>query len=109
LGIACTYGRPGPVFTLDRGRWDLLPASLSTLVRSGLLGAGDEVARVRLLAAVSRLQPRAHARMTVQEWLDRVIAREPVRRVIAAGARTLAYSAALDLVSAELYLDRLQR
>src|SRR5690349_20069079 len=38
LGIAYTYGRPGPVFALDRGQWALLPASLATLVRSGLLG-----------------------------------------------------------------------
>ncbi len=109
LGIAYTYGRPGPVLALDRGQWDLLPASLSTLLRSGLLGMGDKVALVRLLATVPRLEARAYARVTVQEWLEQAIAREPVRRVIAAVARTLAYSAALDLVSAELFLDRLQR
>jgi phytoene dehydrogenase-like protein len=109
LGIAYTYGRPGAVFALDRGQWDLLLTSLFALLRSVLLGVGDKVALVRLLATVPRLEARAYARMTVQEWLDRAIECEPVRRVIAAVARTLAYSAALDLVSAELLLDRLQR
>jgi phytoene dehydrogenase-like protein len=109
LGIVYRHGRPGTVFALERGRFDLLPTSPTALLRSGLLGAGDKVALVRLLATLPRLEARAFARLTVQEWLEQAIERAAVRRVIAAVARTLVYSAALDLVSAEVFIDRLQR
>jgi phytoene dehydrogenase-like protein len=109
LGITYRYGRPGAVFALDRGQFHLLPTDLSALLRSGLLSVGDKLALARLLATLPRLEACAFARMAVQEWLEHAIERPPVRRVIAALARTFVYSAALDLVSAEVFVDKLQR
>ena len=46
--------------------------------------------------------------MSVREWLERHTRRPRLRRMVAAGARTFVYSAALDVVSAEVFVDKMQ-
>lgn len=45
----------------------------------------------------------------MQEWLDLEVRRPQLRRLMTAIARTFAYTTALDLVSAELFVERFQR
>jgi phytoene dehydrogenase-like protein len=45
----------------------------------------------------------------VQEWLDSKIRRPQPRRLMTAVARTLVYTTALDLVSAEMFVEKAQR
>jgi hypothetical protein len=46
--------------------------------------------------------------MSTQEWLERTVQRPLVRQFVAASAHTLTYSAALDQVSAEVFMVQAQ-
>ncbi|MDQ3791705.1 MAG: NAD(P)/FAD-dependent oxidoreductase [Actinomycetota bacterium] len=109
LGIYYDYGIPKDTFVLQGGKLSPFPADPLGLLRTDFLGAADKLALVRFLVAISRARPAALARTSVQEWLDTEIRRPQLRRVIAAFARTFAYSTALDLVSAEMFVDKFQR
>ena len=109
LGISYGYGIPKDTFVLQRGKLSPFPADPLGLLRTGFLSAGDKLALFRFFVAISRARPGALARRSVQEWLDAEIRRPQLRRVMTAFARTLAYSTALDLVSAEVFVDKFQR
>src|SRR3712207_4883628 len=109
LGISYDYGIPKDTFVLQGGKLSPFPADPLGLLRTDSLGAADKLALVRFFVAISRAIPAALARTSVQEWLDTEIRRPQLRRVIAAFARTFAYSTALDLVSAEMFVDKFQR
>src|SRR5258707_7777763 len=55
-----------------------------------------------------RLKAKSLAHISVQEWLERTIKRSQVRQLMASTARVFVYSAALDLVSAEVFVTKLQ-
>ncbi|HMA34097.1 MAG TPA: FAD-dependent oxidoreductase [Chloroflexia bacterium] len=109
LGV--TYGghRPGGVLIRHQGRLHLLPAGPGTLLRSGVLAAGDKWELMRLLTLLTLTKPAALRRQSVQGWLAAHTRRPPVRQVIAALARTFTYTAALDQVSAEVFVTQLQQ
>jgi phytoene dehydrogenase-like protein len=109
LARSYTYGRPQASFALYQGELHPLPADPITLLRSDLLDAGDKLAFLRLFIGLPRLKAPALARVSVADWLAQTIRRPQVRRIMAALARTFVYSAALDLVSAEVFVDKLQR
>jgi phytoene dehydrogenase-like protein len=109
LGVRYTAGSPGETFILDGGRLSVLPTGPLALLRSGLLSVGDKAELIRVLANVRKADPHALARVSVQDWLADAVHRLPVRRLLAALARTFVYCAALDLVSAEVLVDKLQR
>ena len=91
------------------GKLSSFPANPLGLLRRGdFLSAGDKLALFRFFVAISRARPGALARTSVQEWLDGEI-RRPHRRVMTGFARTFAYSTALDLVSAEMFVEKFQR
>ena len=108
LGIAYGHGSPGATFVLRQGALHRSPTGPLSLLRSDLLGAGDKLALARLFAALPRLEPGALARLSVQDWIERATARPTVRRLLAATAHPLVYSAALDVVSAEVFVAKLQ-
>ncbi|HEY7420095.1 MAG TPA: NAD(P)/FAD-dependent oxidoreductase, partial [Ktedonobacteraceae bacterium] len=109
LGITYSYGIPKKVFALQQGRFYAFPASFSTLLRTDLLDGSGKLALMRLFIALPRLKPHEIASMSVQEWLERTIKHPQVHQMMTAFARTVTYSAALDLVSAELLIARLQQ
>ncbi len=110
LGVTYDYGVPAKeTFVLQGGELRSLPADPLGLLRTDLLDTGDKLALMRLFARTATLKPHAMAYRSVQEWLGRNVRRPEVRRVIAALARTLVYTTALDLVSAEVFLTKLQR
>jgi phytoene dehydrogenase-like protein len=74
-----------------------------------VLDAADKLALVRLFVALGAAKPRALAKLSVQEWLDRKVRRPQLRWLMMALARTFVYSTALDLVSAELFVEKFQR
>ena len=70
------------------------------------------IREVELMCLFSRLPKiEAHdlAHISIQEWLDRHFKRADALRLMAAFARTNVYSSALDLVSAEVLVQGLQR
>ncbi|MEO7908993.1 MAG: NAD(P)/FAD-dependent oxidoreductase [Roseiflexaceae bacterium] len=109
LGVTYRAGSPKATYVLQNGQIFPFPAGPSALVRSKLLSVRDKLELMRLFATLGRLDPRSLARVSVQDWLEQALGRPQVRRLLAAVARTFVYSAALDLVSADVFIAKLQR
>ncbi len=109
LGVTYRYGQPKGLLALTGGRLHPFPGDPVALLRTDLLGVRDKLALLRLLASLPRVDAHALAGMTVQQWLEESIQHPAVRQVLAAIARTFVYTTALDLVSAEVFVDKLQR
>ena len=109
LGISYEYGVPKDTFVLQEGKLSPFPANLIGLLRTDLLDAGDKLALFRLFVALGTAKPRSLAKTSVQEWLDLKVRRPRLHRLMTAVARTFVYTTALDLVSAELFVEKLQR
>lgn len=109
LRIPYTYGTPGGIWVLQHGRLDPFPAGLWTLLRSQVLRPRDKLELARIFATVARLDSRSLAGVSVQTWIERSSTRPAVRQLIASLARPFVFTTALDLVSAEVLIDKLQR
>lgn len=108
LGVAYSGGSPKETFVLDGKKIDLFPSGPVSLLRTRVLGFGDKLALVRLLRSVPGLDAHALRHVSVQTWLEQSVKNNSVRRFIASLARTFVYSADLDLVSAEVFVKKLQ-
>lgn len=109
LGISYTYGTPDTLRVLQHGQLVPFPARLWTLLRSPLLSLRDRLALARVFATLPRLESRSLAGVSVQSWIECATTRPAVRQIVAALARPSVFTAALDLVSAEVVLDKWQR
>jgi phytoene dehydrogenase-like protein len=109
LGITYGHGIPKDTFVLQGGKLSSFPADPLGLLRTDVLDAGDKLALVRLFVALGAAKPRALAKTSIQEMFDLKIRRPQLRRLMMALARTFVYSTALDLVSAELFVEKFQR
>jgi phytoene dehydrogenase-like protein len=109
LDITYDYGIPKDTFVLQEGKPSPFPADPLGLLRTDVLDAADKLALIRLFVALGAAKPHALANTSVQEWLDRKVRRPQLRRLMTALARTFVYSMALDLVSAELFVEKFQR
>jgi phytoene dehydrogenase-like protein len=74
-----------------------------------LLGLSGTLALVRLFARLGRIDASSLGTTSVQQWLDAEVHHPRLRLLMDAFARTFVYSAALDLVSADVFVDKLQR
>lgn len=108
LGITYTYGSPKETFLLHQGNIYPFPASVPALLNSRLLKMGDKMELARLFSTLSRIKAANLAHMSVQEWLERTIKRPLVRQLLASTAWVFTYSSALELVSAEVFVSKLQ-
>lgn len=108
LGVSYQYGIPRTTFILHEGKMEPFPASVPALLGSHLLTPGDKMELMRLFSTLPRLKAESMAHMSVEEWLERVTRRPRVRQVLASTARVFTYSAALELVSAEVLIRKLQ-
>jgi phytoene dehydrogenase-like protein len=109
LGVSYGHGTPKETFVLDGKELRPFPTSPLQFLRTDLLGAGDKVALFRFLAALARTKPHDLAGTSLRGWLDAKIRRPRLRRVIDSVAYPLVYTSALDLVSAEVFVDKFQR
>lgn len=109
LDVTYGHGSPKETFVLQGGELHPFPSSLSQFLRTDLLDAGDKLALVAFFAALGRAKPGDLARTSVQEWLDRKVRRPRLHRLIVSLAYPLVYTSALDLVSAEVLVDKFQR
>ncbi len=74
-----------------------------------MLDARDKLALFRFFVALGTAKPHALAKTSVKEWLDLKVRRPRLRRLMTAFARTGVYTTALDLVSAEMFVEKFQR
>ena len=109
LGVAYDYGIPKRTFVLQGGKPIPFPAKPLGLLRTDVLDAGDKLALVRLFVALGAAKPHTLANTSVQGWLDHNVRRPQLRLLMTSLARTFVYSTALDLVSAELFVEKFQR
>jgi phytoene dehydrogenase-like protein len=109
LGVTYGHGTPKDTFVLDSGGVHPFPTSPSQFLRTDLLGAGDKLALVRFFTTLGRTRPRVLAGTSLQEWLELKIRRPRLRRLMVSVAYPLVYTSALDLVSAEVFVDKFQR
>ena len=103
------HGTPKDTFVLHDGKLSAFPADPMGLLRLDFLDARDKLALFRFFAALGKVEPSGLATTSVQEWLERKIRRPRLRLLMTAVARTFSYTTALDLVSAELFVEKLQR
>ena len=109
LGITYGHGSPKETFMLQGGQLYPFPATASQFLNKGWLDAGDKLGLARLFANVAMLKPHTVARVSVEGWLECNVRRPRLRLLMDAFARTLVYTTALDLVSAEVFVDKLRR
>ena len=109
LGITYGHGIPKDTFVLQGGKLSPFLADPLGLFRTDVLDVGDKLALVRLFVALGVARPHTLANTSVQGWLNRNVRRPQLHRLMTALARTFVYSTALDLVSAELFVEKLQR
>jgi phytoene dehydrogenase-like protein len=109
LGISYTYGVPKDTFVLRDGRISPFPTDPMGLLRTDALDFRAKLALVRFVTTIKRTQPSAVRRRSVQAWLDDSVSNAQLRTLLRAFARTLVYSTALDLVSAEVFVDKFKR
>ncbi len=109
LGVSYDHGTPRDIFVLQGGELSPLPADPLGLLRTDLLDVRDKLVLIRFFVELGMAKPRALAKTSVQEWLDLKVRRPQLRRLMTAVARTLVYTTALDLVSAELFVEKFQR
>ncbi len=108
LGITSTYGSPKETFLLHEGQMYPFPASTSSLLSSHLLKFGDKLELARLFSTLPRLKAASLAHMSVQEWLEHTIKHPLDRQLMVSTAHVFTYCSALDLVSAEVFVKKLQ-
>jgi phytoene dehydrogenase-like protein len=109
LGVSYGHGTPKETFVLDGGDLRPFPTSPSQFLGTDLLGAGDKLALVRFFAGLARARPKDLAGKSLQGWLDEKVRRPRLRRLLRSLAYPLVYTSALDLVSAEVFVDKFQR
>ena len=109
LGVTYEHGIPKDTFVLQDGRISAFPADPLGLLRTDALDVRDKLALFRFFVTLGRAKPQALARTSVQEWLDLKIHRPQLHQVMTAFARTFSYTTALDLVSAQMFVEKFQR
>jgi protoporphyrinogen oxidase len=108
LGVTYTYGLPKQTFALRDDQIHALPATPFSLLSTTLFDLGDKLEFMRFLAGIGKAKPAAVAHESIAAWLEASVHRPRVRGFLDAFARTFAYSTALDKVSADLFVSRLQ-
>ncbi len=108
LGIPYSGHSPKAISALRQGKLYVAPVNTPTLLRTDLLDLADKLELMGLFMTLPRLNARELGHLSVQAWLDKTIHRPHVRQLMAANAYTFVYSSALDLVSAEVFILKLQ-
>ena len=79
------------------------------MLRTDLLDAADKADLLRLFMGVGKVKAESVAHMSAQAWIAPAHWRPRVRALFEAMARVYLYSAAIDLASAETFIDKLHQ
>ncbi|GHO98166.1 dehydrogenase [Reticulibacter mediterranei] len=108
LGIAYNGHSPKAIHIFYQGKLYPFPTGFSSLLNNRLFDIGDKLELMRMFTTLPRLKAQDFARMSVQEWIERTLKRTRTRQFMTTFASTNVYSAALDQVSAEVLVHKLQ-
>lgn len=106
LGITYSYKNPRGVQLYKQGRFFTAPVSASTILRTDLLTVSEKAEFVSLFTKIMRTKPASVGGQSVREWLNREVRNPHLAQMFTAFASTLTYCANLDLMSAEVFLQR---
>ncbi|HEX2916136.1 MAG TPA: FAD-dependent oxidoreductase [Chloroflexia bacterium] len=108
LQIPYTGHQPKDLFVLCEGKLYPFPSNPVSMLTTGLLSVGDKFELMGLFSGLARLKAEELSRVSIEEWLNRAVHRHRLRRFMEATARTFVYSAALNLVSADILINKLK-
>jgi phytoene dehydrogenase-like protein len=109
LGITPRGRAPsGRGVVLRDGREHAMPATPVSMLSTSVLDLRSKFALVRFFNQLRRLDPASLRGLSGQEWLDRQVAPQQLRRLLAAVMRLSCYSGALDRLSAEAVAEQLR-
>lgn len=108
LGVEFSGDSPTVIHELQDGTFYRAPTTARTIVTSRLLTVGEKLELVRLIVRIARMRAEDVKDVSIQDWLDANIKHPGLRSFLEATARTAVFSDALDLVSADLFIERTQ-
>jgi phytoene dehydrogenase-like protein len=108
LDVAYSGGSPSAAYALTGGNLFPIPTSFSKLLRTRLLTVGDKLGLARLFRSIPSTNPADLAGTSVVDWSNRAIRSHRARSLVQAFARTLLYTASIDVASADVFVERLQ-
>jgi phytoene dehydrogenase-like protein len=110
LKIAYTGYIPDPsrVRVLTEGALYSAPLGMMSLIGTRLLSAADKFELTRIFATLPQINARDLRHVSVNEWIESHAQRPRVRQFLKANAYTAVYSAGLDLVSADVFIEKTQ-
>ncbi len=109
LEVKYTGSTPTDVFALRQGKFYEAPYTVGSLLRTKLLTWQEKFELMSLFSKLPWLKADDFANLSVQAWIDRSIRREGVRLFIEAFARTFVYTSNLELVSAQVFIEKAKR
>jgi phytoene dehydrogenase-like protein len=108
LEIPFTSSRPGRIHMLRGGKMYTAPVDTLSMLRTDGLDFADKLELMGLFMTLARTDAKAFQYMSAQEWLEHSIKRPRLQQLIEAQSKTLVYTSALDLVSAEVLIVKMQ-
>lgn len=109
LGVAVSGKSPKDIWVLRDGKLYSSPGTPLALLTSRLFGLGEKLELIRVLGGLPKLNAHDLRNTSVKEWLESKSKHPRVKAFLSALATTFVYTTALDLVSAEVFIDKLQR
>jgi phytoene dehydrogenase-like protein len=109
LGVPFSGNSPKDIWVLRDGKLYPSPGTPITLLTSRLFGLAEKLELVRVLGGLPKLNAHDLRNTSVSEWLESKSKHPRVKAFLSALATTFVYTTALDLVSAEVFVDKLQR
>jgi phytoene dehydrogenase-like protein len=109
LDVSFSGDSPKDIWLLQNGKLQLSPGTPLALLTSRLFSLADKLELVKILGSLPKLNAHELRSLSVKAWLESKAKRPQVRAFLSSLATTFAYTTALDLVSAEVFIDKLQR
>jgi phytoene dehydrogenase-like protein len=109
LQIKYTGRTPTNIFALRQGKFYEAPYGVGSLLRTRLLNWKEKFELMRFFAKLPGLKPADFAFVSVQQWLDRSLHTAGVRHFMTAFAHPFVYTSNLELVSAQIFIEKAQR
>lgn len=106
LGVTYSYKNPRRVQLYQQGHFSSAPVSTSSILRTDFLSIAEKVEFMGLFTKIMRTKPASVGGQSAREWLDREVRSPHLHQMLSSFARTLTYCSNLDLMSAEVFLQR---
>lgn len=108
LGVNYTSHPPKNLYALRSGKLYIAPLDTWTMLQTRALSFAEKVELARLFTKIASLKSEELGTISVQQWLEQVTRHVRVRELMVSTAYTFVYSSALDMVSADVFVKKIQ-